>query len=210
MNKPLHVSDVLQDFRVGIRLARFLPKQNPKEYRVLKISNLGKETNSLDLWATKGSVLLLENSQVIKRGNQPTLKRHELKPNDVLVPLQFGNFWAACVPTPISKWSQSEGIETPCLAYGGLIVLSPNPSKISGEYLTMWLRSKAAVRQVDQIRKVEGKKQGATGQRFFVITLQGLIGLSINPPSLAEQAVLVQKYQETINESKWMGLDPSD
>ena len=194
--RSLLLADVLSNQRVGLRLARFLPKSNPIDCMVLRHGNLRDSPHSLGLWATEGERCSLEKPLIQKR-KTPTLERNELKAGDVLVPLTFGPFWAACVPAGLTD---REGAEIPCFAYGGLMVLKPNPELILPEYLTLWLRSESAADQVSRLStdvSTDGVKRA--------ITLKASRLLSIAVPPLSVQAAVLQDYSRLIVQKQRIG-----
>lgn len=174
--------EVLIDHRVGIRLARFLPRLKPVDALVLKNSDL-RVNDSLVLWAAEGNLCSLENT--------PTLKRNELKAGDVLAPLTFGHFWAAYVHPSVTDQGKDK---IPSFAYGGLMILKPDTRLILPEYLTLWLRSKSAIDQIALL----STESPHNGIRRFTITLGASRQLSISVPPLSVQTKLLQDYSKLI------------
>ena len=199
--RSLLLSDVLLDHRTGLRLERFLPKSNPIDCMVLRNGNLRDDLRPTGLWATEGEPCSLEKPLVQKRKTS-TLERNELAAGDVLVPLTFGRFWASCVPPSVIVRGEAK---IPSFAYSGLMVLKPNPELILPEYLTLWLRGKAAA---DQISRLSTKI--LHGVKRFAITLESSRLLSISVPPLSVQADFLQDYSKLTVRQQQIGSELED
>jgi type I restriction enzyme S subunit len=107
--------------------------------------------------------------------------------------LQQGDIVMVRIGTSLGRSAIITAQDIPCVANQHLVVIRCDPELVNPNYL-MWLFNSSVTR--DKLQKLAGGTYQAS------ITLGDLKKLSIDLPSLDEQALIVKEIEESINNEK--------